>query len=82
MTTVHIAAALLVAVAIFCRARHMDAFTPTRAKVQHGAALVGALLSLPIFAPPEWGAALLGLSMYVFLALDARRTSDHQGSTS
>lgn len=82
MMTLHATTVLLVAVAIFCRARHMDKHTPVRAQVQHGAALICAVLSLPLFVPQELGAPLLGLSLYLFLSLDARRTSDHQGSTS
>ena len=79
MIALHITFVLLVAVAIFCKARHMDANTPARAKVQHGAALVAAVVSLPLFVPPEWGSALLGLAMYLFLALDSRHTPSHKG---
>jgi hypothetical protein len=79
MIALHITFVLMVAVAIFCRARHMDSSTPRRAKVQHGGALVVAVLSLPLFVPPEWGAALLGLALYLFLALDSRQAPGHRG---
>lgn len=73
--TVHAIAVLLVAVAIFCRARHMDQNTPTKAKLQHGSALIAAVASLPIFVPPPWGPGLLGVAMYLFLMLDSRYTA-------
>lgn len=79
MITLHAIAVLLVAVAIFCRARHMDATTPTLTKVQHGVALVVAIASLPMFVPFTWGPELLGLALYLFVMLEARSTQGAEG---
>jgi hypothetical protein len=61
-------------VSVFCKARHMDEWTPRRVKFQHGAALLLALLSLPVFFPPAWAPALLGGALWLHLQLETRRT--------
>lgn len=59
--------------AVICRARLMDDSTPLRLKAQYGVLLAGAALSLPIFIPDRAGIVVLGLSILLYLMLDARR---------
>lgn len=59
--------------ATICRARVMDADTMKRLKVQYGALLTGAVLSLPIFLPGQAGKVVLGSAVLVYLLIDARR---------
>lgn len=59
--------------AVICRARLMDDYTPTTVKVQYGALLVGAVLSLPIYTHGKGGEVLLGGAVLLYLWIDARR---------
>lgn len=59
--------------AVICRARLMDDFTPTMLKVQYGALLAGAVLSLPMYGLGDAGQVLLGGSVLVYLCIDAGR---------
>ncbi len=59
--------------AVICRARHMDEDTPTRLKVQYGALLAGAALSLPLYGLDKISNVLLGASVLLYLWLDAKR---------
>jgi hypothetical protein len=59
--------------AVIFRARLMDDSTPLQLKAQYGVLLAGAALSLPIFIPDRAGIVVLGLSILLYLMLDARR---------
>lgn len=59
--------------AVLCRARLMDDYTPTRAKIQYGSLLAGAVLSLPMYGLGQAGPPLLGASVLLYLWLDAPR---------
>lgn len=59
--------------AVVCRARVMDEYTPTRVKVQYGALLAGAVVSLPMYGFEQTGPLMLGASVLLYLWLDAPR---------
>lgn len=56
---------------VFCRARHMSPSTPTRYKVQHGAVLLLATTSLPIFGLADFASLMLALAVCIYLWVDA-----------
>lgn len=58
---------------VICRARMMDDCTPTRVKIQYGALLAGAVLSLPVYGLLQTGQTILGASVLLYLWLDAPR---------
>lgn len=59
-------------VRVFCIARKMDENTPSRPKTQHGLSLILACLSLPVFVPSEAAPVLLGLALWLQLAMEKR----------
>lgn len=71
--TVHFLVVAGIFWAVICRARLMDDSTPLQLKAQYGVLLGGAVLSLPIFIPDRAGMVVLGVSVLLYLMLDARR---------
>ena len=72
MTTLHYLLVAFIVWFVFCRARHMEPTTPISLKIQHGASMVLALLSLPMWPGnlDRWAPQLLGGALFIFLWID------------
>lgn len=70
MTALHYIIVAAVAWTVICRARNMTYATPLRARLQHWAAAVLAVFSLPVLAGSP---LLLGAALCVHLWIEARR---------
>ena len=71
MTSIHYVLVALIFWSVFCRARHMNPSTPARYKVQHGAVLLLAVISTPLFGFERFAPQLLGGAICIYLWIDA-----------